>query len=449
MPTVVRVQPNSCGLPCVPTTLETLDDGSTRVTGGCPACREEAAAFRDAGLPSPREAGGDALSEKIGAAAAILLESRAPFIYGLGRSATVVARRAAALAAILGGAVDIEGADIAGADLLALQSFGLPGATFGEIRNRADLLLLWRCDPRATHTRLFERPSRTPCARMETRVVVIVPAGTAAPPAGAGDDLAAGGAAHRATDLVLPARAGRDLEIALSLRALVNDIPPAGESIGGVPLAVLREAAERLRRARYAAILWDPAATAGAGGDAVASSLALLARDLNRHTRCVARPLGAGGNVAAAMAALAAACGYPRAVSFASGTPRYGPGEHDAARMIGDGRADVLVLVGARLQGDRPKGDRRARRERGRTRVVAIGPRLPRGFDEADVFIRTAVPGISAPGSAGRADGLHVALPAALPPAGPAEETVLEMITRQVQALRRSSHAQDPGRPAR
>jgi formylmethanofuran dehydrogenase subunit B len=440
MPTVARVRPNSCGLPCAPITLESMDDGSTRVTGGCPDCRREASAAHAAGLSSPLVAGGGAPEETIDTAAAILAKARAPFIYGLGRSATVVARRAADLAAILGGALDVEGAEAAAPDLLALQTFGLPSATFGEIRNRADLLLLWRCDPRATHPHLFER-TRPAGGGVEPPAAVVVPPASAAP--------TAVGARARTADLILPVSSDRDLEVALSLRALANGATPAGESIGGVPIADLRQAAERLRQARYAAILWDTAATAGAGGAAVASSLTLLARDLNRHTRCVARPLGAGGNVAGAMAALASACGHPRAVSFASGTPRHGPGEFDAARMIGGGGADALVLVGARSPGDRPAGGRSARRSGSWPDVIAIGPGPPRGFGEVDVFIRTAAPGFSASGTAARADGLPVVLPAALPPAGPAEEIVLEALARRVRALRRSSHAQDPGRPDR
>ena len=182
-----------------------------------------------------------------------------------------------------------------------------------------------------------------------------------------------------------------------------------------------------LRRARYSAILWDPAATVSVTGVAIASTLTLLARDLNAAARSAARPLGAGGNVAGAVAALAAAAGYPRAVSFANPTPRFAPGEFDAARMIGAGRADALLLVGA-LSVDKAPGGRAGRGS------VLIGPRLPEGMEDADVWIPTATPGLSARGTAARADGVTVVLKALVPSRLPTEDDVLDRLLERLAA---------------
>src|SRR2546426_12809974 len=78
--------------------------------------------------------------------------------------------------AAVGGVIDVEGSEEVRADLFALQTFGLPTATFGEIRERADLLLLWRCDPRLTHRHLFEVPPRPALTGAPERAVVVVPA---------------------------------------------------------------------------------------------------------------------------------------------------------------------------------------------------------------------------------------------------------------------------------
>src|SRR2546427_477204 len=134
------------------------------------------------------------------------------------------------------------------------------------------------------------------------------------------------GAAGAATDRVLPVDGGADLDAALALRALVNGARPQGGRPGGVPVALLDEAALALRQARYSAILWDPSTSSFGPGVAIAMTLTLLGRDLNATTRSAARPLGAGGNVAGAVAALAAATGCPRAVSFAGGATRCAPG---------------------------------------------------------------------------------------------------------------------------
>src|SRR6266704_2324409 len=99
-----------CGLPCE-LTLDIRKGGAAAAAGGCRACRDEIAAFREEARP-PVVAGRKAApAEAIDAAARILSEARAPFIYGLSRSATATAGRAAALAALLRGAIDIEGSE--------------------------------------------------------------------------------------------------------------------------------------------------------------------------------------------------------------------------------------------------------------------------------------------------------------------------------------------------
>jgi formylmethanofuran dehydrogenase subunit B len=303
----------------------------------------------------------------IEAAVGILRGARSPFVYGLSRSATATARRAAEVARALGGAIDVEGSDSVHADLVALSTFGLPSATFGEIRDRADT--------------------------------------------------------------VLPVDRGADLDVASSLRALLNGAAPDGGRPGGVPLEALRGAAARLLQARYSAVLWDSATSATVSGLALVATLTLLARDLNRTTRSVARPLGVGGNVAGAVAALAAATGYPRAIGFGEGAPRFAPGEFGADRMIGERRADVLVLVGARSAGGAPPG----RRGNG-PQIIVIGPRTPRGSDDPDVWIPTATPGLSAAGSAARADGMTVVLKALLPTRRPTEDDVLDALLQRLGA---------------
>ena len=418
MRTAARFHSFFCGMPCE-LTLDVPKSGTVAAVGGCPACRDEIAAFRKEDRPPVVAGRRTALAPAIDAAARILSEARAAFIYGLSRSATATAGRAAALAALVRGVIDVEGSEEIRADLFALQTFGLPTATFGEIRDRADLLLLWRCDPRLTHRHLFEVPPRPALTRAPERAIVVVPA--------------AGHPSARTTDLILPAGPGGDLEAALALRAMAGGASIEGDAAGGVPLAALAEASDRLRRARYSAIFWAPAATAGPSGAAVASTLTLLARDLNREARCVARPLGAGGNVAGAMTALAAATGFPCTVGFGSGAVRFAPGEFGAARMIGERCADTVLYLGAR-SGGHIKDDTgaRGRKRPRRPRLVVVGPRLPAEVSDPDVWIPTALPGLTSAGTALRSDGVTVVLRALLPTRRPTEDEVLDTLTRRV-----------------
>src|SRR5215203_3848983 len=57
-----------------------------------------------------------------------------------------------------------------GASGLAYQELGASTATLGDVRDRAELVVIWRADPVVTHPRLFER-LRLPAAGRELVVV--------------------------------------------------------------------------------------------------------------------------------------------------------------------------------------------------------------------------------------------------------------------------------------
>lgn len=300
-----------CGLPC---------------DGGCAVCR----AAMHAPIPGgpPRVEGTKvSLEAAVARAAEILRAARSPLVYGLATSASGTARIAAAIAARLRGAIDIEGSAVLQPEIDVLQSSGGCSASFGAMRASADVVLLWRVDPRGSHPELF------------------------------------GDAPRRFIHL-----ADADLETALVLRRA----PP-----------------EALRSARYVAIVHAPE------GRAVIAALHALASTLMETRRAAVVSLGAGGNVAGAMAALLSACGLPRAVSFHDGTPRpYASDPMDA---------DTLLRVGPQK--------------------VAVGP----------VIIPTAVPALSERGVWLRADGVPVPLLAPVASDLPREGEVLRLLLRALE----------------
>ena len=111
--------------------------------------------------PLARVDGGEVgLDEAADAAAAILREARAPLVHGLGGTSCEAQRRAVALAEAAGAVID------AGPAVNA--AIGWSTATFGEIRDRAELVVLWRADPVITHPRLLER------LRLDASAMVVV-----------------------------------------------------------------------------------------------------------------------------------------------------------------------------------------------------------------------------------------------------------------------------------
>lgn len=430
MEAAVSLRVPLCGLPCSEIRIATSTEDWPRATGGCAAGRAALATpYDEAATPSVR---GRAVSEAqaIAAASALLREARQPFVFGLSMSGCGTARKAASIARRLGGAIDVEGAELLENDVRSLRTFGLASATFGELSRRADVVLLWRCDPRPDHPRLL--PSRTAGDGSTERLFILAPPVEDAA-GGAGSGASAGRPMAEGDSQILPVAAGCDLEALLLLRAFACGRDPVASGSAtaddGIPVASLRRAGEALRRARYAAIVWDASATRGPSGSAMASALALLSRDLNAQGRAAARPLGVGGNVPGAMSAILSDCGFPRAVGFASGSSREAPEVFGAASML-QGGADALLLIGARSVA-RP--GRAAGEGRG---AVVIGPHLPEGCVRPEVFIPTAVPALSEKGLWLRADGVPIPMRAPLPSARPTEGDVLDRLLAHLESGR-------------
>ena len=135
--------------------------------------------LKDAPEPVVSRDGPLAYHEGIDRAADILHRADYPLIYGLSRSSTPGQRAAVELADALRGVVDTTASLCHGPSIMALQEFGEVTCTLGEIRNRADLVIFWGCNPADSHPRHAERYSVTatgqllPGGRDDRKIVMI------------------------------------------------------------------------------------------------------------------------------------------------------------------------------------------------------------------------------------------------------------------------------------
>jgi formylmethanofuran dehydrogenase subunit B len=228
---------------------------------------------------------GASLDEAVAAAAAILRAARAPLVYGLGQTSIEAQRRAVALGEAIGAVVDPGGSPF------AMQAIGSSTATFGEIRDRAELVVLWRADPAVTHPRLLER------LRIAPESLVVLDAG---------------------------------FEALWELRARVTGAPLRTRT------ASLDDLARRLLEVRHVAFIH------GGLDEHAALALALLVRDLNRDRHAVTLALRGDGNARGAEDVLAWQTGFAGPVSFARGHPREALG---AAALLERGDVDAALVV--------------------------------------------------------------------------------------------------------
>lgn len=326
------------------------------------------------------------LADAVEASAAILGEARLPLVCGLGETDCESQRAAVALAEALGAVIDPSDGAAA-----ASQALGVSTATFGDVRDRADLVVAWRADPVSSNPRLLPRLRLDRAARAAERTLVVVDGQRSATAAEA--------------DEFIEVAPELDFEALWALRALAREVPLERDLAARLPLDALEQLAARLRASSYGVVLHGPAG--------YANSLALLAlvRDLARVAHVVALPLRREGNARGAEDVLAWQTGYPAAVSFARGHPRARPGEFSAAGLLERGEPDAALIVGFDALRQLPP---RAADNLRRIPMVVVDPRATETASAARVAFATAAAGVQREATAHRMDGVPLTLRAPL-----------------------------------
>jgi formylmethanofuran dehydrogenase subunit B len=374
-------------------------------------------ACRIAGRPAP-------LAEGIEQAARMLVSAQAPLIYGLTETSCTTQRLAAGIADILGGTIDTPTSQI-GPVGLGLQGIGEVTATLGEITNRSDFIIYWGCDPAADEPRHFERYTLDragmfiPNGRADRTCVVVdrQPTATAA-----------------TADQFIPLGPGKDFVALWTLRAIVQHgtgagteacglDPAAVEQATGQPLEVWQQLAARMSQARLGAIFFDSHLFKSTAGHWNGEALLALVHDLNRRTRFVARSLRGPGNPVGADNVLAWRTGYPYAVNFAAGYPRFSPDDFSAARLIERGEVDLLLCIAA---DPLPLA---------KIPLITVDWRETPTTQQAAVSFTTATYGIHEPGLVYRTDDVPLALRPILKTSLPSDAHVLALLEARIREL--------------
>ena len=351
-------------------------------------------------------------ADAVEASAAILGDACLPLVCGLGPTDCESQRAAVALAEAVGGVIDPAGPEGDGGARAASHAIGLSTATFGELRDRAELVVAWRADPVTSNPRLLPRLGLDRAGRAAERTLVVIDARRTA-------------TADEADEFIeLPPEL--ELQALWVMRALVRDVPLNRDLAAPLPMDALERLAGRLRTCSYGALLY------GAGlATAYMNGLGLLAlvRDLARVAHVVALPLRHEGNARGAEDVLAWQTGYPAAVSFARGHPRALAGEFTAAELLARGETDAALIVGFDALRHLPP---RAADHLRRIPTIVIDPRDTETAAGARVAFATSAAGVHREGTAHRMDGVPVTLRAPLPSGRAGDGDVLAAIEARV-----------------
>jgi formylmethanofuran dehydrogenase subunit B len=386
----------------------TVKDG--RIVAAANACRLAQPQFLAAGSGEGiacRVGGQPAtLEEAVRRANEILQASRYPLVWGLGRASCEAQGAAIEIAERLGGVIDATGSG----DLEALQSVGEVTSTLGEIRSRADLIVIWNADPVSAQPRFFERYAPKSLGQSGGCEIVVV-------------DSRLTSTAKIATRH-LRIRADSEFESATALWALAKSLSPDPAQVAkqtGVPLTEWQALLAKIEQSRYGAMLYGDCDTE----PSFLPPLYGLIRTLNDRTRWVCLRLGGAPNATGAAQVLTWRTGYPGNVDFSHGYPRSNPNDFDAQQMLERGEVDAALLVCDDPQAHFSDG---AQAQLKKIPTVLIDSKEPPGWPDADVAIHLAVPGVESLGTMFRMDGVPLALRPALSPTRPADFEVLRML---------------------
>jgi formylmethanofuran dehydrogenase subunit B len=301
------------------------------------------------------------------------------------------ARAAVALADRLGALVVTEDVDGPWPGAPALPLRGSTTATLGEIRDRSRVVVIWREDPETTHPRLLERLG---FARDVPRTLIVI------------DDRDT--PTLRRADVRLLCPPELTLEALVTLHALHLGLEPAPGEVGEQMRTVL----EHIAAVPHVAFVYGAGLTRGEGGQRRALALHELTRALSHDRHVVTLALARAAGTTGAQDALAWQTGYAGTVDFAGGHPELLVATHPTEDV------DVALGVGG-AAGPLPAGAIR----------IEVGSEAA---PESAVSIRTAAPGVEAPGTAHRLDGVPLALQAPLAGDAPTAAAVLERLLAEV-----------------
>jgi formylmethanofuran dehydrogenase subunit B len=368
------------------------------------ACTLGLAWFGDGCLPARvRVSGADAtVDAALDAAALLLTRATRPLVYLAPDISCEAQREGVAIADVLRAALDGVTSSGAMASLLASQERGRASATLGQVKNFADVLVFWGVDPSLRYPRYLSRyaaePSglRTPDGR-RSRTVIAVDIENARGPADA--------------DLRIALTGAEEVATLTALTAMVSGGGQQSQAYDG-PWARARELAPPLLAGRYVTFVAD-AETEGAFPDrdpGRSAALIAMTQALNGPTRCALSLLRAGGNRTGADAVLTWQTGYPAAIDFTRGHPRYRPYDGTALARLTRAEVDGALILGS---SDLVSADILTRLAH--VPCAVIGPRASDGpAAQRDVVIDTGIAGIHEGGTAIRMDDVPLLLRPAL-----------------------------------
>ena len=357
-------------------------------------------------------------------AAEILTNATYPITYGLSDTTCEAQRVAVAITDWIGGNLDTTTSVCHGPSGMAFQGIGEVTCSLGEIKNRADFIIFWGGNPAESHPRHFTKYSLmpkgafVPNGRKDRTAVLIDVRRTKS---------------AKAANIFLQIKPRADFELAWALRGLAKgiEIDPSVEETTGIKLETLKDLMEQMKAAKFGAILFGMGVTMTRGKHLNSEAVLALARDMNQHTRWVAKPMRGHGNVTGADNVVSWQTGYPFGVNLCRGYPRFNPGEYTTSDLLARGEVDAALIIASDPMSNFSQP---AREHLARINSVVLDPKLSETAKIATVAFTTSTYGINTGGTVYRMDDIPIPLRPAFESPYKSDYEVLKAIEDRIRA---------------
>jgi formylmethanofuran dehydrogenase subunit B len=477
MPVVKAVTCPVCGCLCDDIELTIRRGRIVKVKNGCAMCESKFLGYGNHRILKPLVRNNGELveasfKEAIEKAAGILAGANYPLLYGWSSTSCEAIRVGLELAEEVGGVIDNTSTVCHGPSELSVQEVGLPTCTLGQVRHRADLVIYWGSNPWSSHPRHIERytsfsegrfeksewkgyvskvKASTGRKKVESVLRRVLPGEETSIPSPVrkepfpallkeGRKLVVVDVRRTRTaeiaDYFIQVEPNKDYELFQALRALVRDEELDVDKVAGVPVEHLEEIADVMVNCNFGVIFFGLGLTMSRGKMRNVDAALSLTRDLNLRTKFVIMPMRGHFNVTGADTVFTWQTGYPYAVDFSLGYPRYNPGETTAVDVLMRRESDAALVVASDPAANLP---RKAVEHLVKNPLIVIDPHLNATSRMADVVLPSAFVGIEAEGAAYRMD--HVPLPLkriVAPPKGISTDAeILARILSEVRRIRK------------
>jgi formylmethanofuran dehydrogenase subunit B len=355
----------------------------------------------------------------------MLLDADRPLLFGWSGTHGEAQCIGVHMAELVGGIIDSTTSVCHGPSILAIQEVGHPGCTLGQVKNRADLIIYWGCNPVDAHPRHMSRYTTYSDGfflenAFRNRKVIVV-------------DVRKTETAEVADEFIR-IKPGGDYAVLSALRALVRgkgDMIP--QTVAGVKRTQLERVVALCKEAKFGAVFFGLGLTMTRGKYKNIRNAIELVDELNRHTKFTITPMRGHWNVYGSNEVFTWMTGYPFAVDYCRGIAFYNPGETSAIDLLAKKECDACLVVASDPAAHFPRACVEHLAE---IPTVVMDPVPSMTTGVCDVQIPVAVSGIDAEGTAYRMDGVPIRVKKVMDTNIPSDTEVLGRIYRKMEEVR-------------